>query len=93
MTFACEADAQQALATFTHGLQATFLSEGAVRARPRYGKRGRPSPGEQPAQVVYTLTGALASSSLLVRPSLTSRVASSWRPMNSTRPCCPQQHS
>ena len=69
MTFACEADAQQALATFTHGLQATFLPEVAVGALPRYGKRGRPRQGEQPAQVVYTITGALASS-IAARPPL-----------------------
>lgn len=35
LTFACEADARQALATFSQGLHATFLSEGTVRATPR----------------------------------------------------------
>ena len=69
MTFACEADAQQALATFTQGFQATFLQEVAVRATPHYRKRGRPSQGAQPAQIVYTIAGALASS-IAARPPL-----------------------
>jgi transposase len=60
-TFACEADAQQALATFTQGLQATFVAQSAVRATPRYSKRGRPGPGAQPDQRGYHLAGALAS--------------------------------
>jgi len=62
LTFACAADAQQALATFTQGLHATFLHEVAVRASPRYGTRGRPRRGAQPAQIGYTIAGALASS-------------------------------
>jgi transposase len=62
MTFACEADARQALAPFVRGSQATFLHEVAVHPRRRDGKRGRPGSAAQPAQVVYTLTGALASS-------------------------------
>ena len=61
-TFACEADARQALATFAQDLQITFLSTSAVRATPRYGKRGRPRPGVPPDQVVYQIEGALASS-------------------------------
>jgi len=61
-TFACEADAQQALATFGRGLQATLLHAVAVHPKQRYGKRGRPGQDAQPAQVVYTITGALASS-------------------------------
>jgi transposase len=69
MTFACEADAQQALATFTQGLHATFLHDGAVRATPRYGTRGRPRQAALPAQIVYTIAGALASS-LTARPPL-----------------------
>jgi transposase len=59
--FACEADAQQALATFAQGLQATFLAESTIGPTPRYGKRGRPSQGASPAQVVYHIAGALAS--------------------------------
>jgi transposase len=60
-TFACEADARQALATWEGGLQATFLHEPTIRPIPRYGKRGRPGPGAQPDQVVYQIDGALAS--------------------------------
>jgi transposase len=60
--FACAADAEHALATFAHGLQAASLHEGAISARPRYGKRGRPSPDAPPVQVVYHITGALTSS-------------------------------
>ena len=61
-TFACEADAHQALATFVRGLQATYLHAVTVRPTPRYGKRGRPRPDTPPARVVYTIEGALASS-------------------------------
>jgi transposase len=60
--FACEADAQQALNTFAHGLRATALLAVTVRATPRYHKRGRPGQGTPPAQVVYQSEGALASS-------------------------------
>ena len=59
--FACEADAQQALTRFVAGLQTTFLSESTVCPTPHYGKRGRPGPGAQPAQLVYHIAGALAS--------------------------------
>jgi transposase len=59
--FACEADAQQALASFAHDLQATFLHESTVCPTPPYGKRGRPSPGAQPDQIVSQIVGALAS--------------------------------
>jgi len=58
---ACAADAEPALATCAHGLQAASLPEGAISARPRYGKRGRPSPDAPPVQVVSHLTGALTS--------------------------------
>ena len=58
--FACAADAQQALATFAQGLQATFLVQSAVRPMPRYAQRGRPVQGTPPDQVVYQLDGALA---------------------------------
>ena len=59
--FACEAEAQQALTRFVAGLQTTFLSESTVCPTPHYGKRGRPGPGAQPAQLVYHIAGALAS--------------------------------
>jgi len=58
--FACAADAQQALATFAQGLQATFVVQSTVRPLPRYAQRGRPSQGTPPDQVVYQLDGALA---------------------------------
>src|ERR671922_2777144 len=61
-TFACEADARQALAAFEQTLQATFLATGTVCARPRNGKRGRPERDAPPDQVIYHIDGALASS-------------------------------
>lgn len=61
-TFACEADARQALVTFAQALQVSFLTTSAVRATPRYGKRGRPRQGVPPDHVVYQIEGALASS-------------------------------
>jgi transposase len=67
--FACEADAQQALARFAQGVQATYLHTSMVRAQPRYGKRGRPGRNAPPDQVFYQVDGALASS-LAVRQSL-----------------------
>ena len=68
-TFACEADARQALATFEQDLQATCLSASWIRATPRYGTRGRPRHGTQPEQLVYQIDGALASS-LMTRQAL-----------------------
>ena len=59
-TFACEADAQQALATFAQGLQATFVAQSTSQPIPRDAKRGRPGQGIPPDQVVYQLEGALA---------------------------------
>jgi transposase len=59
--FACEADAQQALSTFTQGLQATFLAQSTVCPIARYGKRGRPGQGAPPEQVVYQIDGVQAS--------------------------------
>jgi transposase len=60
--FACTTDAQQALVAFQHGLQATRLEGGTIRAVTRYGKRGRPTPGASPQKVEYMREGALASS-------------------------------
>ncbi len=62
VTFACEADARQALATFAQDLQATFLGASTVRATPRSGTRGRPGQGVQPDQMVYQIEATLASS-------------------------------
>jgi transposase len=59
-TFACEADAQQALATFAQSVQATFVAQSTVRPIPHYAKRGRPGQGTPPDQIVYQLDGALA---------------------------------
>jgi transposase len=59
--FACEADAQQALTSFAAGLQTTVLHDSTVCPTPHYGKPGRPGPGTQPDQIVYHITGALAS--------------------------------
>jgi hypothetical protein len=60
--FACEADAQHALMTFAHGLQAASLYESTIQPKPRYGKRGRPRRDTTPVQLVYHMTGALTSS-------------------------------
>ena len=57
---ACAAAAQQALATFAQGLQATFVAQSTVRPTPRDDKRGRPGQGTPLDQVVYQLEGALA---------------------------------
>ena len=59
--FACEADAQQALARFAHDVQTTFLHDSLVYPTPHYGQRGRPGLGAQPEQTVYHIAGALAS--------------------------------
>src|SRR5262245_29734972 len=59
--FACEADAQQALAHCVHDLQATCLHDRTLCPTPQDGKRGRPGPGAQPDQVVYHIVGALAA--------------------------------
>lgn len=61
-TFACEADAPQALATLAQRLRATFLHQTVLRPRARYAKRGRPSQGAFPAQVIDMIEGTLASS-------------------------------
>jgi len=61
-TFACEADARQALLAFAQDLQVPFLATSTVRTAPRYDKRGRPGKGVPPDQVVYQIDGALASS-------------------------------
>jgi transposase len=47
---------------FEQDVQATLLDTSTVRALSRYGKRGRPKQGAQPAQVLYQIDGALASS-------------------------------
>jgi hypothetical protein len=61
-TFACEADARPALRPGEQGLQVTPCAQVTIRPIARYGKRGRPGLGAQPAQAVYQVEGALASS-------------------------------
>jgi transposase len=68
-TFACKADAQQALATFVQGLQATHLHEVTIRPTRRYAKPGRPGKAAVPAEQGYHIAGALTSS-LTVRDAL-----------------------
>jgi transposase len=60
-TFACEADALQALGACEQGWQVTQCAQVTIRPIARYGKRGRPGLGAQPAQMVYQVAGALAS--------------------------------
>jgi hypothetical protein len=64
---ACEADARQALSAGEQGLQVTPCAQATIRPRARSGTRGRPGLGAQPAQPVYQVEGALASS-LAARP-------------------------
>jgi transposase len=59
--FACEADAQQAVRTFEHGLTAIALHAVAIRPIPHYDKPGRPKQGEVPTKVTYRIEGATAS--------------------------------
>ena len=67
-TFAGEADAPQALATFAPRVRATCLHPAALRPRPRDDTRGRPSHGAFPAQGIDMLDGALASSIAAPQP-------------------------
>jgi transposase len=62
VAFACEADAQQALTRFEQGLQATSVQQVRFCPIARYHRRGRPGKATRPAQVVYQIDGALASS-------------------------------
>ena len=84
--FACAADAQQALSTFEHGLQATFLAQ--VRSAPRHAMA---SGGAQARQPTLTRWSTLSKErwrhgSRPVRHSSTTRVVSSWPPTNWTTP-------
>jgi transposase len=67
--FACEADAQQALSTFTQNLKASSLQEMTIRPVSRYAKRGRPGQTTPPNQLVYHIDGAMTSS-LAIRHAL-----------------------
>ena len=70
-TFACEADAQQALAAFVQGLETTALHQTTIQPLMRYAKRGRPGQDAPPARVGYQIQGALASSLATRETSLT----------------------
>jgi transposase len=60
-TFACEAEARQALSPCAQDLQSLYLATSTVCAQPRDSTRGRPGPDARPHQVVYQFDGALAS--------------------------------
>jgi transposase len=60
-SFACVADAQQALATFQKKLTLTTVAEPRLVAVPHYPGRGRPAKSRQPEGVSYRIEGALAS--------------------------------
>jgi transposase len=60
-SFACEADAQQALHVFEQSLQYTTCQGAAVRSTPRYDKPGRPKSDDMPKDVIYQIEGALTS--------------------------------
>jgi transposase len=61
-TFACAAEAQQALETCKQRVQATQLAGGTIRLVSQYGKRGRPATTTTAETVRYVVEGALASS-------------------------------
>lgn len=60
-SFACEADAQQALGAFEQDLQYTTCHGPTIRSTPRYDKPGRPKADDVPKDVLYHIEGALAS--------------------------------
>ena len=92
-TFACEADALQALSACEQGLQVTPCAQVTIRPIARYGKRGRPGLGAQPAQVVYRWKVLWRPPWRLDRRGSPSRVVLSWPPMNLTTNNCPRRHS
>jgi transposase len=61
-TFACEADARQALEQFKATLALSQIEAEEIRTIAHYGGRGRPAPGQPPKRVDYVIAGALASS-------------------------------
>jgi transposase len=60
-SFACEADARQALSAFEQRLQYTACHGATIRSTPRYDKPGRPKAEDVPKDVIYQIEGALAS--------------------------------
>jgi hypothetical protein len=65
---ACEADAQQALATWAQRVRATCLHQATLRPIPRDDKRGRPGQGAVPAPISSMIEEALASSITAPQP-------------------------
>jgi transposase len=61
-TFACEADARQALEQFKATLRLSRVEGEEIRATPHYSGRGRPPKGQSPERIAYVIEGALASS-------------------------------
>jgi transposase len=59
-TFACAADAEQALAGFQKKLTLTTIADARIEAVPHYHRRGRPAKACQPNTVMYRIAGALA---------------------------------
>ena len=60
-SFACAADAEQALAAFQDTLTLTTVAEHQIVAMPHYQGRGRPAQDRQPDAMSYRIEGALAS--------------------------------
>ncbi len=61
-TFACAADARQALEQFKATMRLSRVEGEAIRATSHYSGRGRPPKGQRPDRVAYVIEGALASS-------------------------------
>jgi transposase len=61
-SFACEADARQALKEFKGTLRLSRVEGEAIRATSHDSGRGRPQKGQSPERVAYVIEGALASS-------------------------------
>ncbi|WP_189618559.1 IS1634 family transposase, partial [Oceanisphaera arctica] len=55
--FACQQDAEQALAEFSRGLSVLRIEEEAALAQPIYSGKGRPKKGQPPERIDYQLTG------------------------------------
>ena len=58
-SFACEADAQQALAQFEKGLKQHLISESTIVKRPHYDHPGRPAKNATPTSLSYHIQATL----------------------------------
>jgi transposase len=67
-TFACAADARQALEQCKATLAVSQIAAEEIRTMAHYGGRGRPAPGQPPERVDYVIAGSLASSLARRRP-------------------------